>query len=1035
MSHGVFEPTVGGPVASHPTPSTSHAREEQPLGLKAIYGACRALYPDQPAPLQVVALREFWMGGPDPLDFINMYSNPGSPELRSPPHWHYVTNGLSDLYGDSRLHSQCTSTDDPSGFGFELTLRVRRDPGELHPPTWPAHLLQSLARYVFRSQAQLIVGDHIPWPTALDRPPNSSSSTESPRPADQPKPVINPNEPNAQSIAMAAAATAASILAANGAKTGDPSVSSLINPSTYASMVAAALAAVSSTNSSSNLRSDGPSKNTSSKSPDQISRIHHMLLVEDPQLKRISTPYGYVQFLQIVGLCDEELRLVQRWTGTHVADLMRRLPETGGELLVTDMRRKSSLFELEPSLADCINEHLRREGSNLSGVTTQYFSWAPISLSTLADLLPGELESRRQRRLAQRHDSPLTSGHAGEISSNLKPDSTSKLEGPYVPTDLSLPRTSSTALSDSRSSPGPTAMDTDETVVSASTKKAMDDDEFVDVVGDENASAPGDRRSTVSQKLDSEKSDKAANKDMFPFRTPFHQSSRGPLESGKASEMQSTSAPGGFSAWCARTDTSASVTGSMAHRGHPKTGGSSSPTETEGSGLVGTPTIPHTLEQLTSPVEGPLGFRTFNAVEPSAACSGLLKLCDSKGTHTPGSTGEGSAPCTPLAHLSLSPASLDLLPTRIIECLDVHLCREAGEMLPLAVNDRLRHGRHFTFLNAHYPDHAITLVPNGVSGAFVSEETPYVARGPWLQILLPEDFLERLEFHFSILMYPNELHLPLVFRWPERRLRICLVDPTQTPPATLPSSCGQTSAGLTPNPLLPKAVALNSPDTCTVGRGGSAPGSGKFAFPLLSPVSPNMRKPSASGPNPHPQQQPSVGGQFSPPYNFPLFPPGCIPPPAVLATIFNAASQANPVDPRCSKQFEVNCTPSLSSTTPLPSASSTAQPPSSSHPAGANDMMANWVKFFSTFMNMGSNSSAGSGLPESFGPLQSPQSVARISELMQTAMSTVGDQLGAHHPPIDTSSMRPFTQMNIQDTLSAQFFQSNLHPTTSSGRL
>ncbi|VDP93473.1 unnamed protein product [Echinostoma caproni] len=145
--------------------------------------------------------------------------------------------------------------------------------------------------------------------------------------------------------------------------------------------------------------------------------------------------------------------------------------------------------------------------------------------------------------------------------------------------------------------------------------------------------------------------------------------------------------------------------------------------------------------EMSNPVLGPLGFRPFNMDSPGfrPGFSSLFRPTAHEAgvSHTPGSTGDGSAPCTPLAHLSLSPASLDLYPTRVIKCLDVHLCREAGEMLPLAVNDRLKHGRHFTFLNAHFPDHAITLVPNGVSGALVSEETPYVARGPWLQVSLP----------------------------------------------------------------------------------------------------------------------------------------------------------------------------------------------------------------------------------------------------------------------------------------------------------
>lgn len=38
-----------------------------------------------------------------------------------------------------------------SGFGFELTFRLRREPEETAPPTWPAALMQALARYVFQS--------------------------------------------------------------------------------------------------------------------------------------------------------------------------------------------------------------------------------------------------------------------------------------------------------------------------------------------------------------------------------------------------------------------------------------------------------------------------------------------------------------------------------------------------------------------------------------------------------------------------------------------------------------------------------------------------------------------------------------------------------------------------------------------------------------------------------------------------------------------------------------------------------------------
>lgn len=39
----------------------------------------------------------------------------------------------------------------PSGFGFELTFRLKREQGETNPPTWPATLMQALSRYVFQT--------------------------------------------------------------------------------------------------------------------------------------------------------------------------------------------------------------------------------------------------------------------------------------------------------------------------------------------------------------------------------------------------------------------------------------------------------------------------------------------------------------------------------------------------------------------------------------------------------------------------------------------------------------------------------------------------------------------------------------------------------------------------------------------------------------------------------------------------------------------------------------------------------------------
>ena len=48
----------------------------------------------------------------------------------------------------------------PSGYGFELTFRLKKQPGETVPPPWPAELLQQLARYVFQTGIKCIFSDY-----------------------------------------------------------------------------------------------------------------------------------------------------------------------------------------------------------------------------------------------------------------------------------------------------------------------------------------------------------------------------------------------------------------------------------------------------------------------------------------------------------------------------------------------------------------------------------------------------------------------------------------------------------------------------------------------------------------------------------------------------------------------------------------------------------------------------------------------------------------------------------------------------------
>lgn len=87
-------------------------------------------------------------------------------------HWHYVSYGLSELYGpDPRA--------DPtvSGWGFELTIRVPRGP-ESVAPGWPFTMVNEMAKHVNGNGAVLDAGHRIDlrqavtgYPAVPDAPP------------------------------------------------------------------------------------------------------------------------------------------------------------------------------------------------------------------------------------------------------------------------------------------------------------------------------------------------------------------------------------------------------------------------------------------------------------------------------------------------------------------------------------------------------------------------------------------------------------------------------------------------------------------------------------------------------------------------------------------------------------------------------------------------------------------------------------------------------------------------------------------------
>ena len=138
-----------------PSGSDNADTEHEAAGWDAIDQALEKVYGTQ-QPAHYGTLIKFRLGGPDPLDGISVYRSE-----QGRPHWHYVTYGLSDLYGDLE-DSHEVGFDKASGYGFELTFRLARTADEQEPPHWPMHFLQNIARYVFSSGNVLAAGHWMP---------------------------------------------------------------------------------------------------------------------------------------------------------------------------------------------------------------------------------------------------------------------------------------------------------------------------------------------------------------------------------------------------------------------------------------------------------------------------------------------------------------------------------------------------------------------------------------------------------------------------------------------------------------------------------------------------------------------------------------------------------------------------------------------------------------------------------------------------------------------------------------------------------
>jgi hypothetical protein len=92
---------------------------------------------------------------------------------------------------------------------------------------------------------------------------------------------------------------------------------------------------------------------------DSSSAITAICFARDPELPPLATPNSRLQFLQIVGLTEDELVAVKVWNTVRFLDLLaERSPK-----LVTDARRSS--FLADPAFAQRVAEGTARDGSSM----------------------------------------------------------------------------------------------------------------------------------------------------------------------------------------------------------------------------------------------------------------------------------------------------------------------------------------------------------------------------------------------------------------------------------------------------------------------------------------------------------------------------------------------------------------------------------------------------------------------------------------------------------------------------------------------
>ena len=104
------------------------------------------------------------------------------------------------------------------------------------------------------------------------------------------------------------------------------------------------------------------------------SRLNNLLATRDAKYATYESTKGTIDFVQIVPVTQDEFDAAHNWKTTEIISLMQEIDPS---LLIADVSRDESIFELAPEIEQLVKEEASEKGSDV-GSYSVYCAWDVI---------------------------------------------------------------------------------------------------------------------------------------------------------------------------------------------------------------------------------------------------------------------------------------------------------------------------------------------------------------------------------------------------------------------------------------------------------------------------------------------------------------------------------------------------------------------------------------------------------------------------------------------------------------------------------